>query len=324
MSIKQVFKKALSSARVGVGLGIVSSGAFFAQEAQAQETNKVPAITDKLHDIFNNSEVTSTGWSLPLASLNASGTTTFRAEVGYADATPGVYVRHTYADGGKLDAGFMNFSQNVFPLGDTLNFNSKGDLYSNGEQTGDQLGLRYSRTMTLSDISSLDYAGFAGWSVQGGAPSVGVNADYHRKLGGQWNLLAGAGVSWLGERDGAAFNAIAAVDRHFTYQNFPDGKLTMGVLLKEEATRDAHSRATLFTEYQTHIAQDGPQWLHHISGLFGAYAGTQSYGGKVGVLYSPGKFGDKGKDFGVSFGPSVGWDSKERGPQINFELRSGF
>ena len=42
------------------------------------------------------------------------------------------------------------------------------------------------------------------------------------------------------------------------------------------------------------------------------------------MLYNPGKFGDKGRDFGVSFGPSVGWDSKEGGPQYNFELRAGF
>jgi hypothetical protein len=310
-----------------MGLGLVGSATLFGAEARAQspaDTNATPVITGKLHDMFNNSEVTSTGWSLPVATLDAAGSTTVRAEVGYADATPGLYVRHAFAEGSKVDAGFMNFSQNVFPLGDTLNFNSKGNLYSNGEQTGDQLGLRYSKTLTLGDVSSLDYAGFAGFSVKDGSPSVGINADYHRKLGA-WNLLAGAGVSWVGERKGSTFNAIAAVDRHFTFNNLPDGKFTTGLLLKEETTRDAQSRATLFAEYQTHVVKDdGPQWLHNVSGLFGTYAGTQSYGGKVGVLYSPGHIGDAKKDFGVSFGPSIGWDSKQGGPQINLELRAGF
>jgi hypothetical protein len=26
----------------------------------------------------------------------------------------------------------------------------------------------------------------------------------------------------------------------------------------------------------------------------------------------------------VSFGPTIGWDSRERGPQFNLELRAGF
>ena len=323
MSLGKHFRKALSSARLGIGLGLAGSAALCGQDARAQDTNAPPAITGKLHDIFNNSEVTSTGWSLPLASLNASGSTTLRAEVGYADATPGFYLRHAFEDGGKADLGFMNFSQNVFPLGDTLNFNAKGNLYSNGEQTGDQLGLRYTKTLSLSGSSSLEYNGFAGYSVQDGAPSVGVNADYRRALG-PWNLLAGGGVSWLGERNVAAFNGIAAVDRHFTYGSLPDGKLTLGLLVKDEMGRDAHSRATSFAEYQTHLVRDDGSWMHHLSLLFGGYAGTESHGGKAGLLYSPGKVGGHGKDFGVSFGPSVGWDSRQGGPQYNFELRTGF
>jgi hypothetical protein len=324
MTLGKHFSKALSSARFGIGLGLAGSAALSGQDARAQETNAPAGITEKMHDIFNHSEVTSTGWSLPLANLNASGSTTLRAEVGYADATPGFYLRHAFADDGKADLGFMNFSQNVFPLGDTLNFNSKGNLYSNGEQTGDQLGLRYTKTLALSGSSSLEYNGFAGFSVQDGSPSAGINADYRRALG-TWNLLAGGGVSWLGERNVTTFNAIAAVDRHFTYNSLPDGKLTMGVLLKEEMGRDAHSRATAFAEYQTHLVRDdGPQWLHHLSLLFGGYAGTDSHGGKAGLLYSPGKVGEHGKDFGVSFGPSVGWDSRQGGPQYNFELRTGF
>jgi hypothetical protein len=327
MASGHLFTRALSSLKTNVSIVLAGGTALFGQEAQAQNALSpppAPGITEKLHDIFNHSEVTGTGWSLPLASLNASNTTSLRAEVGYADATPGFYVRHTFADGGKADLGFMNFSQNVFPLGDTLSFNSKGDLYSNGEQSGDQLGLRYTKTLTLSPSSSLEYNGFAGWAVNGGNPTVGVNADYRHKAG-EWNLLFGGGISWMGERNIATFNAIAAADRHFTFDSLPDGKLTMGLLLKEEMGQGAHSRAIAFAEYQTHLVRDdGPRWLQHLSALFGVYAGTDSHGGKAGLLYSPGRIGEHGKDFGVSFGPSVGWDSKEGGPQYNFELRTKF
>jgi hypothetical protein len=325
MSVTDAFKKARSSFKL---LGITLAGSFslLGQEAEAQ-TAPQPApppasssLNDKLSDIFNHSEVTGTGWSLPVASLNSSGTTSLRVEVGYADATPGVYIRQTTPDGGKIDAGFMNFSQNIFPIGDTLSFNSKGDLYSNGEQTGDQLGIRYNNKISLTPTSSFEYNAFAGWAVDGRGVSYGVNGDYRKNLG-QWNLLAGGGVSWLGERGVTAFNGIVAVDRHFTYGSLPDGKLTTGVLLKDELGNKGISKATAFAEYQSHLVTDN-SWFRHISALFSGYAGTQSYGGKAGLLYSPGVVG--AKDFGVSFGPSVGWDSRERGPQFNLELRAGF
>lgn len=326
MSLGNCFRKALTSAKVGVGIGLASGTALFGQEAtpqQPEDGGHDAGVKNKLMEVFNHSEVSSTGWSLPLASLNSSGSTSLRAEVGYADATPGFYLRHVFeSDRGQVDAGFMNFSQNVFPLGDTLSFNSKGDLYSNGEQTGDQLGLRYNNKLTLSPASSLEYAGFAGVSILNGAPSFGVNADYRHDMG-QWHLLAGAGLSWLGERDVLTFNAIGAAQRDFIFDSFPDGRLTAGLLLKEEFGKGGISRATAFAEYQTHLVKDGgPGWMKRISALFSAYGGTESYGGKAGVLYSPGKIGKK--DFGVSFGPSVGWDSKEGGPQYNFELRAGF
>ncbi len=94
--------------------------------------------------------------------------TTLRTEVGYGDFTPGFFVNHKLQGGrGEFDAGFMNFSQNVFPLGDTLSFNSEGTLYSNGEQSGDQFGLRYKNTLDIDSSSRLEYSGFAGIAASG-------------------------------------------------------------------------------------------------------------------------------------------------------------
>jgi hypothetical protein len=135
-------------------------------------------------------------------------------------------------------------------------------------------------------------------------------------------LLAGGGAAWLGEKEGMALNAIGAAQHDFTYTTMPDGRLTMGIELKDQFGPRAQASATAFAEYQTHLEKDGPAWLHHLSALFGAYGGTQSYGGKAGILYTPHTVGKK--DFGVSFGPSIGWDSREGGPQVNLELRAGF
>jgi hypothetical protein len=319
-----------------VGLGMVSLTALFGRYAEAQETSPPapsPAASDtmtnnpsRLMQIFNNSEVTGTGWALPLAKLDASGSLTLRTELGYADPIPGLYVNDKFAPGaGEVDAGFMNFSQNIFPLGDTLNFNSKGDRYSNGEQTGKQLGLRYRNTFTFDNSSSLNYNAFVGYPAFGGGPSTGVNADMHEKLG-EWNLLQTASIAWLGERNVLALNSMAAASRTFSYTHLPDGKFTTGIELREEFGRKGESKATAFVEYQSHLVKqdEGPHWLRPFSALFGAYAGTQSHGGKVGLLYTPHGIGGENKDFGVSFGPSVGWDSRQGGPQYNFELRMGF
>jgi len=324
MPAPQLLRKAFNSTQLGIATLMASYTAAFGQMAEPQQPEQKPdTLKDKAARVFNESEVTSTGWALPVAKLGTN--TTLRTEVGYGDFTPGLFVNHKLGDGrGEIDAGFMNFSQNVFPLGDTLSFNSDGNLYSNGEQSGDQLGLRYKNTFNINSASRLDYAGFAGMSIDGFSPTVGVNAEYHRDLPGNWHFLGGAGVSYLGERDVVTLNGIAALQKTFTFEHFPDGRFTVGMQLKDEFGKDGRSRALAFTEYQTKFTKDGASWLYHFSGLFSAYAGTESHGGKAGVLYTPGKMSGGKKDFGVSFGPSVGWDSKQGGPQINLELRKGF
>jgi hypothetical protein len=321
-------RRFVSAVGTGLGIGLVGLSALFSERAGAQEAlppAPPPPATNTLTRIFNQSEVTSTGWALPLATLNTAGTTTLRTELGYADPIPGLYLNHKFAPGaGEVDAGFMNFSQMVFPLGDTLNFNSKGDLYSNGEQTGKQLGLRYRNTADLGDGSSLEYSAFAGNSVFQGGVSAGATADYRRKLG-DWTLLTGASAAWLGERGVVALNGIGAVSRNFTFDGLPDGKFTTGLLLRDEFGRHGENKVTGFAEYQTHLVnKDGAAWARHFSALFAAYAGTQSHGGKVGLLYNPSGIGTAKKDFGVTFGPSIGWDSRQGGPQFNLELRTGF
>lgn len=326
MPAPKLVQKFVSSAQVAAGVTLASATAAFGQMEEAQLPQEKPdTLKDKMTRVFNGSEVTSTGWALPVAKLGER--TTLRTEVGYGDFTPGLFVNHKFAEGaGEIDAGFMNFSQNVFPLGDTLSFNSDGGLYSSGEQSGDQFGLRYKNTLQLGQGERLEYAGFAGVAANGFSPSVGVNANYHKDLSGNWHFLSGAGVSYLGEREAVTLNGIAAVQKTFSFNHFPDGKWTLGVQLKHEfGGADARSRALAFTEYQTKfVGEDGPAWLQKLSGLFTGYAGTESYGGKAGLLYTPGKMSGGKKDFGVSFGPSVGWDSKQGGPQINLELRAGF
>lgn len=326
MPAPELVQKFVTATQLGITIGMASASTAFGQMAEPAPPEDKPDGTfkDKMTRVFRESEVTSTGWALPLAKLGDR--TTLRTEVGYGDFTPGLFVNHKLAAGGEFDAGFMNFSQNVFPLGDTLSFNSDGGLYSSGEQSGDQFGLRYKNKLDIDGKSRLEYSGFAGIALSGFSPSVGVNANYHRDLAGNWHFLAGAGVSYLGERDVVTLNGIAAVQKTFSFEHFPDGKWTLGVQLKEEfGGADARSRALAFTEYQTKfVGEDGPDWARKLSGLFSAYAGTESYGGKAGLLYTPGRMSGGKKDFGVSFGPSVGWDSRQGGPQINLELRAGF
>ncbi len=326
MSAPKFVRTLFNKTQVALGVGLASYTAAFGQMAEQQLPKENPddGFKDRIKRVFNESEVTSTGWALPVAKLGEA--TTLRTEVGYGDFTPGLFVNHKLAEGkGEVDVGFMNFSQNVFPLGDTLSFNSEGNLYSNGEQSGDQLGLRYKNTFDLGKGARLDYAGFAGIAANGFSPTVGANAEYHRDLGGNWHFLGGAGVSYMGERDAVTLNGIAAVTKTFTFESLPDGRLTTGVQLKHEfGGEDARSRALAFVEYQTRLTKSDETWLRHVSALFTAYAGTESHGGKAGILYTPGKMSGGKKDFGVSFGPSVGWDSKQGGPQINLELRKGF
>ena len=325
MSAPKFVRTMFNKTQIAIGVGLASYTAAFGQMVEPQTPKeKDESFKDRVKRVFNESEVTSTGWALPVAKLGEA--TTLRTEVGYGDFTPGLFVNHKLQNGrGEFDAGFMNFSQNVFPLGDTLSFNSEGTLYSNGEQSGDQFGLRYKNTLDIDASSRLEYAGFAGIAANGFSPSVGVNANYHKDLSSNWHFLAGAGVSYLGEREAVTLNGIAAVQKTFTFETLPDGRFTAGVQLKDKfGGADAKSRALGFVEYQTRLTKSDDGWLRHVSALFTAYAGNESHGGKAGILYTPGKMSGGKKDFGVSFGPSVGWDSKQGGPQINLELRKGF
>src|SRR5258708_6070540 len=98
-------KVPFTAVKASIGLGMVSCTSAFAQQSGPAATEG--PVKEWASTTFNNSEITSTGWALPLATLDDR--TTVRTELSYADLVPGLYLNRKFGDGaGQADLGFMN------------------------------------------------------------------------------------------------------------------------------------------------------------------------------------------------------------------------